>query len=60
MVKGWFGAAPGGVQSRGFGHVVEGRGRTAGAAGSGAPPPSAARATGSAWGGMGPGRRLGE
>ncbi|CAN9391896.1 unnamed protein product [Alternaria alternata] len=59
MVKGWFSARPGSVQDRGFGHVVEGRGRTAGAAGSGAPP-SAARATGNAWGGMGPGRRLGE
>ncbi|KAL1793687.1 hypothetical protein ACET3X_008669 [Alternaria dauci] len=59
IVRGWFSATPGSVQNRGFGHVVEGRGRTAGAAGSGAPP-SAARATGSAWGGMGPGRRLGE
>ena len=59
MVKGWFSARPGSVQDRGFGHVVEGRGRTAGAAGSGAPP-SAARATGNAWSGMGPGRRLGE
>lgn len=59
MVKGWFSARLGSVQDRGFGHVVEGRGRTAGAAGSGAPP-SAARATGNAWGGMGPGRRLGE
>ena len=59
MVKGWFSARPGSVQDRGFGHVVEGRGRTASAAGSGAPP-SAARATGNAWGGMGPGRRLGE
>ncbi|KAI4681421.1 uncharacterized protein J4E84_007658 [Alternaria hordeiaustralica] len=52
MVKRWFGAAPGSVQNRGYGHVVQGRG--------GAAQPSAARATGNAWGGMGPGRRLGE
>jgi len=52
MVKRWFGAASGSVQNRGYGHVVQGRG--------GAAQPSAARATGNAWGGMGPGRRLGE
>lgn len=54
MVKRWFGAAPGSVQNRGYGHVVQGRG------GAAAAQPSAARATGNAWGGMGPGRRLGE
>ena len=61
MVKRWFVARPGSVQSRGFGHVVEGRGRTAGAPGSSAPP-STGRTTGAStiWGGMGPGRRLGE
>lgn len=61
IVKGWFGAAPGSVADRGFGHAVQGRGRTAGAAGSGAAP-STGRSTGvsNAWGGLGPGRRLGE
>jgi len=61
MVKRWFAARPGSVQSRGFGHVVEGRGRAAGAPGSGVPP-STGRTTGASrtWGGMGPGRRLGE
>jgi Derlin-2/3 len=59
IVKGWFSPTPGGVQNRGYGHVVEGRGRAAGAPGSSAQP-SAARATGSAWGGLGPGRRLGD
>ncbi|RAR14299.1 Der1-like protein [Stemphylium lycopersici] len=61
MVQRWFGAAPGSVQNRGYGHVVEGRGRTAGAPGSGASP-STGRATGAstAFGAMGPGRRLGE
>jgi Derlin-2/3 len=60
-VKKWFGAAPGSMQNRGYGHVVEGRGRTAGAAGSGAAP-STGRTTGAStqWGGIGPGRRLGE
>ncbi|CAA9958018.1 hypothetical protein P3342_002830 [Pyrenophora teres f. teres] len=60
MVKRWFAARPGSVQSRGFGHVVEGRGRAAGAPGSNMP--STGRTTGASttWGGMGPGRRLGE
>jgi Derlin-2/3 len=61
IVRRWFGAAPGSVQNRGYGHVVEGRGRAAGAAGSGAAP-STGRTTGAStqWGGIGPGRRLGE
>lgn len=61
MVQRWFGAAPGSVQNRGYGHVVEGRGRAAGAPGSGASP-STGRTTGAstAFGAMGPGRRLGE
>lgn len=59
MVKRWFSATPGSVQNRGYGHVVEGRGRTAGAPGSGAQP-STGRTTGAnPWSGMGPGRRLG-
>ncbi|PZD33754.1 DER1 domain containing protein [Pyrenophora tritici-repentis] len=60
MVKRWFAARPGSVQSRGFGHVVEGRGRAAGAPGSNMP--STGRTTGASttWGGMGPGRRLGD
>lgn len=58
-VKRWFGATPGSVQNRTYGHVVQGRGQANGAPGSGAPP-STGRSTGSAWGGVGPGRRLGE
>ncbi|KAL7771624.1 hypothetical protein CFE70_001571 [Pyrenophora teres f. teres 0-1] len=50
MVKRWFAARPGSVQSRGFGHVVEGRGRAAGAPGSNMP--STGRTTGASttWG----------
>jgi len=60
IVRGWFTASPGSVQSRGFGHAVQGSGRTAGAPGSGAPSTTGA-STGvrNAWGQMGPGRRLG-
>ncbi|CAO2649660.1 Nn.00g070450.m01.CDS01 [Neocucurbitaria sp. VM-36] len=60
IVKGWFGATAGSVQNRGYGHVVQGRGRATGT-GAGADPASAGRSTGvsNAWGGMGPGRRLG-
>ncbi|KAI8940819.1 hypothetical protein NX059_002081 [Plenodomus lindquistii] len=54
IVRGWFGATPGSVQNRGFGHAVQGRG--------GAPASSTGASTGvrNAWGSMGPGRRLGE
>lgn len=60
IVKNWFTPTPGGIQNRGYGHVVDGRGRTAGAPGSGAQP-STGRTTGAntSWSGMGPGRRLG-
>ena len=60
IVKGWFGATPGSVQNRVYGHVVQGRGRVTGT-GAGAEPASAGQSTGAsnAWGGMGPGRRLG-
>ncbi|KAH9872753.1 hypothetical protein J1614_005147 [Plenodomus biglobosus] len=55
IVRGWFGATPGSVQNRGYGHAVQGRGAAAGA-------PSTGASTGvrNAWGSMGPGRRLGE
>ncbi|KAF1837877.1 DER1-domain-containing protein [Decorospora gaudefroyi] len=61
MVQRWFGAAPGSVQNRGYGHAVQGRGRAAGAPGSGAQP-STGTTTGAStrWGGLGPGRRLGD
>jgi Derlin-2/3 len=60
IVKRWFGAAPGSVQNRGFGYVVEGRGRADGAPGTGAQP-STGRTTGAStqWNSLGPGRRLG-
>jgi len=60
IVKRWFGAGLGTVQNRGYGHVVQGRGRAEGAAGSDAAP-GAGRSTGvsSQWNSMGPGRRLG-
>lgn len=55
MVKRWFGATPGSVQDRGYGHAVQGRGRD-----TGANQPSTGRSTGAAFGSLGPGRRLGE
>lgn len=60
IVKGWFSATAGSVQDRGYGHAVQGRGRAAGAPGSGAQP-TTGRTTGAntPWSGMGPGRRLG-
>jgi Derlin-2/3 len=57
-VKRWFGAAPGAVQNRGYGIAVQGRGRVAGT-GAGAPDPASGRSTGTNWGEVGPGRRLG-
>lgn len=54
VVKRWFGAKPGSVQDRGYGHAVQGRGRDAGSS-----EPSTGRSTGAAFGSMGPGRRLG-
>lgn len=61
IVKRWFGAMAGSVQNRGYGSVVQGRGRAAGAPGSGADAASAGRSTGvsNQWGNVGPGRRLG-
>ncbi|EUC42690.1 hypothetical protein COCMIDRAFT_102859 [Bipolaris oryzae ATCC 44560] len=60
MVRSWFSATAGSVQDRGYGHAVQGRGRAAGAPGSGAQP-TTGRTTGAntPWSGMGPGRRLG-
>ena len=54
FVKRWFGATPGVAQARGYGHAVDNRARAA------ANTPSTGRSTGSQWGNMGPGRRLGE
>lgn len=54
IVKRWFGATPGTVQNRGYGHAVQGRGRE-----TGSNQPSTGRSTGTNFGGMGPGRRLG-
>lgn len=60
IVRGWFTAAAGSVQNRGYGHAVQGSGRAAGAPGSGAAA-STGVSTGvrNAWGELGPGRRLG-
>ena len=55
VVKRWFGASPGSVQNRGYGHAVQGRGRE-----TGSNEPSTGRSTGASFGNMGPGRRLGE
>ncbi|KAF1947004.1 DER1-domain-containing protein [Clathrospora elynae] len=60
VVKRLFGAGPGSVQSRGYGYAVEGRGRAAGAPGSGAPSTEASTGVSNRWGGVGPGRRLGD
>jgi Derlin-2/3 len=54
VVKRWFGATPGTAQNRGFGYAVQGRGRDTGS--NEAP---SGRSTGSAFGSVGPGRRLG-
>ncbi|KAF2854381.1 Der1-like protein [Plenodomus tracheiphilus IPT5] len=54
IVRGWFGATPGSVQNRGFGHAVQGRGAAS------APSTGASTGVRNAWGSMGPGRRLGE
>jgi Derlin-2/3 len=61
VVKGWFGAAPGAVEHRGYGFAVQGRGRATGA-GAGAPDAASGRSTGTSnlWGQAGPGRRLGD
>lgn len=59
FVKRAFGAGVGSVQNRGYGYAVQGRGRATGA-GAGAPDTAASgRSTGSTWGSVGPGRRLG-
>lgn len=58
IVKRWFGATPGVAQGRGYGHAVDNRAR--GGVGVGVGEPSTGRSTGSRWGSMGPGRRLGE
>jgi Derlin-2/3 len=54
FVQRWFAPTPGSVQNRGFGHAVQGGGRSTGT------DATSGRSTGSAWGGMGPGRRLGD
>lgn len=54
VVKRWFGATPGTAQNRGYGYAVQGRGRE-----TGSNQPSTRRSTGTNFGGMGPGRRLG-
>lgn len=54
VVKRWFGATPGTAQNRGYGYAVQGRGRE-----TGSNQPSTGRSTGTNFGGMGPGRRLG-
>ncbi|KAF3042178.1 hypothetical protein E8E12_008621 [Didymella heteroderae] len=54
IVKRWFGATPGTAQNRGYGYAVQGRGRE-----TGSNQPSTGRSTGTNFGGMGPGRRLG-
>ncbi|KAH7386786.1 Der1-like family-domain-containing protein [Phaeosphaeria sp. MPI-PUGE-AT-0046c] len=62
FVKRAFGAGVGSMQNRGFGHAVQGSGRATGA-GAGAPAGAGSgRSTGTTrnWGGVGPGRRLGE
>jgi Derlin-2/3 len=61
FVKRLFSATPGSVRDTGFGHAVQGGGRATGAAG-GRAAPTSGRSTGvnNSWGGMGPGRRLGE
>ncbi|KAH9860129.1 hypothetical protein IAQ61_011913 [Plenodomus lingam] len=51
IVRSWFGATPGSVQNRGYGHAVQGRGA--------APSTGASTSVRNAWGSMGPGRRLG-
>jgi Derlin-2/3 len=61
IVKRMFTAGAGTVENRGYGHVVQGRGRATGS-GAGAPDTGSGRSTGvsNAWGSVGPGRRLGE
>jgi Derlin-2/3 len=59
FVKRAFGAGVGGIQNRGYGHAVQGQGRATGV-GAGAPSGAGSgRSTGSTWGSVGPGRRLG-
>ncbi|KAL6703115.1 hypothetical protein ACN47E_010177 [Coniothyrium glycines] len=59
FVKGWFRQAPGTVQDRGFGHAVQG-GRGGATTSGSSTGSSAAAGARNRWGGMGPGRRLGE